>query len=152
MPTERRSSAYAEVRMPTLLLDEAETDDDVRAVIVTGSPRLDGRQCFSAGGGVKAQAEGGAASLGERSHDLVRDIAGAYAGDYLGLQGGRANFRRIETFPRIVVAAVDGVCVGGGLELALACDLVVVADTAQLGDPHATLHSFTSGGEASRTR
>ena len=124
-------------------LDEAKTDDDVR-VLVTGSPRLDGRQCFSAGGDVKAQAEGGAASLGERSHDLVRDVAGAYAGDYLGMLG-RAVFRRIETFPKIVVAAVGGVCVGGGLELALACDLVVVAETAQLSEPHVTLHSFTAG-------
>jgi hypothetical protein len=57
MPTERRSSAYAEVRMPTLLLDEAEADADVRVrvrvrvrvLVVTGSPRLDGRLCFSAG-------------------------------------------------------------------------------------------------------
>jgi enoyl-CoA hydratase/carnithine racemase len=126
-------------------LDEAEADDNVRVLVVTGSPRLDGRPCFSAGGDVKAQAEGGAAALKERSHDLVRDVAGAYAGDYLGMLGGRAVFRRIETFPKIVIAAVGGVCVGGGLELALACDLVVVADTAALGDPHVTLHSFTAG-------
>jgi enoyl-CoA hydratase/carnithine racemase len=132
-------------------LDEAEADDGVRVLVVTGSPRLDGRPCFSAGGDVKAQAEGGAAALKERSHDLVRDIAGAYAGDYLAMQGGRANFRRIETFPKIVIAAVGGVCVGGGLELALACDLVVVADTAALGDPHVTLHSFTSGGGLTNT-
>jgi hypothetical protein len=74
----------------------------------------------------------------------VREVAGAYAGDYLGMLG-RAVFRRIETFPKIVVAAVGGVCVGGGLELALACDLVVVAETAQLSEPHVTLHSFTAG-------
>src|ERR1700685_27782 len=133
-------------------LDEAEADDGVRVLVVTGSPRLDGRPCFSAGGDVKAQAEGGAAALKERSHDLVRDIAGAYSGDYLAMQGGRANCRRIETFPKIVIAAVGGVCVGGGLELALACDLVVVADTAQLGDPHVTLHSFTSRGGLTNTR
>src|ERR1700684_270099 len=132
-------------------LDEAEADDGVRVLVVTGSPRLDGRPCFSAGGGVKAQAEGGAAALKERSHDLVRDIAGAYSGDYLAMQGGRANFRRIETFPKIVIAAVGGVCVGGGLELALGGDLVVVADTAALGDPHVTLHSFTSGGGLTNT-
>jgi enoyl-CoA hydratase/carnithine racemase len=132
-------------------LDEAEADDSVGAIILTGSPRLDGRQCFSAGGDVKAQAEGGASSLGERPHDVIRDVAGAYAGDYLGSRGGRANLRRIETFPKIVVAAVGGVCVGGGLELALSCDLVVVADSAQLGDPHVTLHSFTSGGGLTNT-
>jgi enoyl-CoA hydratase len=39
-------------------LDEAEADDDVRVVVVTGSPRLDGRLCFWAGGDVKAQAQG----------------------------------------------------------------------------------------------
>jgi enoyl-CoA hydratase/carnithine racemase len=127
-------------------LDEAEADEAVRVVVITGSPRADGRQCFSAGGDVHAQAEGGAEALGERPHEIVRDVAGLYAGDFLGKQGGRATFYRITTFPKIVIAAIGGVCVGGGLEVAMACDLRLVADTARIGDPHVKLHSFTSGG------
>ena len=43
---------------------------------------------------------------------------------------------RLESFPKPTIAAIDGVCVAGGLELVLSCDLRVVSETAQISDMH----------------
>jgi enoyl-CoA hydratase len=52
---------------------------------------------------------------------------------------GQALTRRIERLPLPVIAAVHGACFGGGLELALACDLLVASDDAQFGQPEINL-------------
>ena len=52
---------------------------------------------------------------------------------------GQAVTRRIETLPVPVVAAVHGACFGGGLEVALACDLLVASEDAQFGQPEINL-------------
>jgi cyclohexa-1,5-dienecarbonyl-CoA hydratase len=53
-----------------------------------------------------------------------------------------ALLRRIAEAPAPMIAAVRGQCLGGGLELALACDLVMAEDTAQLGCPEIQLGVF----------
>ena len=90
---------------------------EVRVVVLTGRGRA-----FSAGVDLKAlgavQLEGGA------------------VGDLLDLPARRA-IETLTTMEQIVIAKLNGACFTGALELALACDLVVVADEAKLGDTHA---------------
>jgi len=93
-------------------LDEVEKDPQSRCVVLTG----DG-QYFSAGADLKE-----VATLG--LEDAPRVVA-----------RGQNLFSRVEAFPHPVVAAINGLALGGGLELALACDLRVAGDSAKLGAP-----------------
>lgn len=91
--------------------------DTVRALILTGA----GEKAFVAGadisqmcGFTKAEAE----AFGEK---------------------GNGIFRRLETFPVPVIAAVNGFALGGGCELALSCDIRICSDQAVFGQPEAGL-------------
>lgn len=94
-------------------LSQALDQSSTRAVVITGS----GDRAFSAG-----------ADLDELA-DL--DISTAY--DIIS--AGQAVFARIERAPVPIIAAVNGLALGGGFELVLACTLPVLANTAKLGLP-----------------
>ena len=89
---------------------------DIAVVVLTGAGRA-----FSAGVDLKA--------LGGRT------LVGGAVGDLLDLPGRRV-IELIESLDAIVIAKVNGFCFTGALELALACDLIVTADEAILGDTH----------------
>lgn len=91
--------------------------EDVRIVVLTGEGRA-----FSAG--VDLKALGG------------RQLPGGAVGDFLD-EPAREAIRWLTTMPQVTIARVNGFCFTGALELALACDLIVVADEAKLGDTHA---------------
>ena len=93
-------------------LTEIESDPGARCVVLTG----DG-QYFSAGADLKE-----VATLG--LDDAPKVVA-----------RGQTLFSRVERFPHPVIAAVNGLALGGGLELALACDLRVAGESAKLGAP-----------------
>ena len=99
------------------VLSEVEQDNYVRAVIVTGSGRF-----FCAGADI---------------HELTR-LNTSHAGTEVALHG-QALFNHIERYDKPVLAAINGICVGGGLELALACHLRIAASGAALGLPEITL-------------
>jgi enoyl-CoA hydratase/carnithine racemase len=93
-------------------VEEIAADPKVRAVILTG----DG-QYFSAGADLKEMA--------------TLDIANAPA----VVRKGHALFQRIASLRPPVIAAINGLALGGGLELALACDLRIAGESAKLGAP-----------------
>jgi enoyl-CoA hydratase len=105
-------------------LDAIETDATARAVILTGAGRA-----FCAGADLKEHGAGDTA--GSR---------GAY------VEVGQRVHRRLQVLSKPIVAAVNGAAVGAGLELALACDLVVVAEDAKLRFPELAFGTFVGGG------
>jgi enoyl-CoA hydratase/carnithine racemase len=104
-------------------------DDDVRVVVLRGEGRafsagLD-RSMFSADPGTS----GGLGDLGNRPTEEARERIREY----------QAGFRWLRSPGIVSVAAVQGHAIGAGMQLALACDLRVLADDAQLRMPEATL-------------
>jgi enoyl-CoA hydratase len=92
------------------VLDEIESDAELRAVVVTGRGEV-----FSAGADLKVVAAGNA-------NDIAR---------------GKGGFAGIVTrdFPKPIIAAVNGPALAGGFEIVLSCDLVVAAESARFGIP-----------------
>lgn len=95
---------------------QAEADTDVRTIVLTGTGRS-----FVAGADIKTMAE----------QTAVESIA--YT------QQGQDLVRRIELLPKPVIGAVNGWALGGGCELALACDLLVASEKAQFALPEVGL-------------
>lgn len=108
---------------PTMLaelnqaLDTLDKDKQVRFLILTGVGKA-----FSAGVDLKA--------LGDR------ELVDGKVGDILDLPA-RAVISKIESLPIPIIARINGFCFTGALEIALACDLIVVAEEARVGDTHA---------------
>ena len=91
--------------------------DTVRCLILTGA----GEKAFAAGADIAAMA------------DMTPEEAAAFS------RRGNEVFRRIETFPLPTIAAVNGYALGGGCELAMACDVRLCSETAVFGQPEVTL-------------
>ncbi len=100
--------------------DELAKDESIGVVIITG----EGEKAFVAG-----------ADIGEFP-TLTSDN-----GEQLSRRGQQV-FQKIADFPAPVIAAVNGFALGGGLELALACDIRVMAENATVGLPEVTLGIF----------
>lgn len=96
-------------------LEAWDTGSEVRCMIVTGSERA-----FAAGADIKEMAPKGFS-------DMVRE----------NLFG--AQLDRIARIRKPIIAAVAGHALGGGCELAMACDFIIAADTAKFGQPEITL-------------
>lgn len=112
-----------------MALAEADRDTDVRVVIITGA----GEQSFCAGADLKAM------SRGERiAPEDPEQAAWGFAGIVSHI------------ISKPVIAAVNGVALGGGTEIALACDLVVAADTAIFGLPEVKRGILAGAGGAFR--
>ena len=114
-----------EIALATL---EAAAPGDVRAVVVTGS----GERAFSAGSHVgEFEAQRGPA--GRARHELESGVA-----------------RRLAELPMPTIAAIEGNALGGGLELALCCDLRIASERARLGLPEVRLAVTPGAGGTQR--
>ncbi|MST32449.1 enoyl-CoA hydratase/isomerase family protein [Acidimicrobiaceae bacterium USS-CC1] len=89
---------------------------------------------------------------GPRIFAAGADIAGFGGPEEAAVIGRefRVAFDRVAALPRVVLAAVCGYALGGGCELALACDLRIVADTAKLGQPEIQLGIIPGAGGTQR--
>jgi enoyl-CoA hydratase/carnithine racemase len=103
------------VRDLAAALTSVETDDGVRAVIITGA----GDRIFCAG------ADLGSAFSGGDMRDFIRF--------------GNGVLRKIERFPKPVIAAMNGHALGGGCEIAMACHLRLLKETARMGQTETNL-------------
>ena len=104
---------------------ELALDDGVKAVVVCG-----GEKAFAAGADIEQFGSG----------DDARRIEGSF----------RAAFDAVAAIPRPVIAAIRGFALGGGLELALACDLRVASESARLGQPEVLLGIIPGAGGTQR--
>lgn len=96
--------------------DALANDKEVRVIILTGAERS-----FVAGANIREMA------------DLNYDEAKVFGAK------GASVFRKIETCPQPVIAAVNGFALGGGSELALACDIRIASEKAKFGQPEVSL-------------
>ena len=117
-------------------MDEVEADSDYRVVIVTGAGRH-----FCGGADLRDFAE------------RVRERASAGAerrgsGDFVTPQ--RDLFSALEESRVPVIAAINGAAMGGGCEIALACDVRVISDTATIGLPEIRFGALPAGGGTQR--
>ena len=95
-------------------------DDNVKVIIITGA----GGKAFVAGADISAM------------QTMTATEAYAYA------RLGQTTYNKVADAPKIVIAAIDGFALGGGCELALACDIRVASAKSKIGIPEVTLGVF----------
>jgi len=123
-PERRNAIDHAMAHSLEAAWDRLDGDDHLRVAVLTGAAGF-----FSAGADLKAAASGAPAARTQR----------------------RGHFGTIQAPPRKpVIAAVEGDAVGGGCELALACDLIIAAETAKFGLPESRRGVLAAGGGAIR--
>jgi enoyl-CoA hydratase len=109
------------------MLDELRNDDSVGVVVITGA----GDKAFIAGADI--------AEFAGRTAITQRDV-----------MTGRSLFTAFDTFPKPVIAMINGYCLGGGCELALACDIRIASENASFGQPEINLGIIPGGGGTQR--
>ena len=110
-----------------MAIDEVRSRGDVAGLIVTGAGRA-----FVAGADI--------AELASQTPTIAKARA----------QNGQSIFRRFETSPKPVIAAVNGFALGGGCELALACHIRIASDKAKFGQPEVKLGTSPGYGGTQR--
>lgn len=107
-------------------LERLDAESGLAALVITGA----GEKAFAAGADI--------AQLEKRtSQDALLAI-------------NSTLFRRVEEFPVPVIAAIRGFCLGGGCELAMACDLRIAGESARLGQPEVSLGIIPAAGATYR--
>ena len=128
-PDQRNPLDRATVARLADIVREVEADPVARVVVIRGAGGH-----FSAGGDLK-----GYVDLYRRPDEFRRFLE-----DFHGL------LTRMESSRRVWIAVIDGYCVAGGLEVLLACDIVIAARSAKIGDAHAAYGQLPGAGGSQR--
>ncbi len=115
------------LREISALMDEIARDDEIRAVILTGGPKV-----FAAGADIAFMSSAGALQ----------------AESFMSLCHETIN--KIDNLDKPVVAAIAGLALGGGCELALSCDIRIAAEGSKIGLPEINLGLYPGGGGTQR--
>jgi enoyl-CoA hydratase len=107
-------------------VDEAAENPAVRVVAITGA----GGRAFASGS--------------DLAEVIDRDLQKAMEPIVQGLA------LKLENTPKATIAAIDGICMGGGLEIALGCDMRICSDASQFGTPEGKLGIIPGGGATAR--
>lgn len=110
-------------------MDELIANDQVKVIVITGA----GEFAFVAGADITEIA-------------AVKDAAEAL--EFIKL--GQSVFNKVENSPKPVIAAINAVALGGGMELALACHIRILADRARMGQPESNLGIIPGWGGTQR--
>ena len=106
-------------------LSNFDQDPEIGAIVITGSERA-----FAAGADIKEMADATAVEM---------------------LQQNRVGqFDRLRLIKKPVIAAVSGWCLGGGCEIAMACDMIIAAESARFGQPEITIGVIPGAGGTQR--
>ena len=108
-------------------LDTLQATPDSRVLVITGA----GDKAFIAGADIS-------------------EFEGKTAITQREAMKGRRAFDAVEDFPKPVIAMINGFCLGGGMELAMACDLRIASDNAKFGQPEINLGIIPGGGGTQR--
>src|SRR5580765_4371060 len=124
----RQLNALSDALMDDLghALRAFDDDEAIGAIVITGSERA-----FAAGADVSAMAD--------------RSYIDVYKSQFI-----TRNWETIRVIRKPVIAAVGGVALGGGCELAMMCDIVIAADTAKFGQPEIKLGIIPGAGGTQR--
>jgi enoyl-CoA hydratase len=106
-------------------LEALDADPAVGAIVITGDD-----QAFAAGADIKEMADATAVHMLTRSHI--------------------PQFDRVRGIHKPIIAAVSGWCLGGGNELAMACDMIIASETARFGQPEINLGVIPGAGGTQR--
>jgi len=109
------------------VLEELKYDNDTRVVVFTGA----GEKSFIAGADIS-------------------EFEGRTVVDQIRAMTERNAFQAVGDFPKPVIAMINGFCLGGGCELALACDIRIASEKARFGQPEINLGIIPGGGGTQR--
>jgi enoyl-CoA hydratase len=106
-------------------LEAFDRDDAVRCIVITGNEKA-----FAAGADIKEMADASPVEM------LLRDNI--------------ARWDRLRRIKKPIVAAVSGYCLGGGCEMAMACDMIIASESAQFGQPEINIGVIPGAGGTQR--
>ncbi len=124
-PAQRNALSAALLTQLADVLVSVETDPAIRCIVVTGDDRA-----FSAGADIKEMQRDGYQAISHHAR--------------------QSAWHTIEHFPKPLIAAVRGLCLGGGLELAMLADILIAAEDAVFGQPEITIGIIPGDGATQR--